>query len=107
MTEAAFWWVHQDTAKPYQGTGAYGPVYGDPVPVECWIEDVVKLVNDSKGQEVVSTTTVMGPLDKADTHVPNSEITLPSGRVAHVISLARHDSGSLDLEIDHFEAYLT
>lgn len=105
MSAAAFWWVNTVTVKTYQGSGAYGDLWGDPVTVNCWIEDGSKLVLNANGDEVVSTTSVHGPLDQAALFAVGSEVT-NGGRTSRVISLDRFDSGSLALGVDHFVANL-
>lgn len=43
------------TVEAYQGTGAYGPVYGEPVEVGCRVDWSREMVRDSDGNEVVAS----------------------------------------------------
>lgn len=107
--------VHQVTVKTYQGTGANAVRrVADPVPVGCYVMDVTEIVKNGEGQEVVSTAKINAPLSASPTvpsvagqFTPGSEVTLPSGRVATVIKAARHDSGALNLGLNHATIWLT
>lgn len=50
------------TVEPYEGSGAYGPIYGDPVEVPCWVSWARELVRDADGNEVVSSGQMLLPL---------------------------------------------
>lgn len=106
MTEAAFWWVNTGSVQTYLGSNAFDGQLADAVDVACWVEDGVKLVRNAQGDEVVSTSTVFGALTDADKFAVGSNFTY-NGRISTVIDVTRFDSGSLDLELDHFEAHLT
>lgn len=105
MTEAAFWWVHTGTIETYSEAGSWGPGYATPVDVACWVEGETKLVTDSKGNEVVSSTVVRGPLADKDRFTPGSKFTY-AGQTHKVASVAWFDSGTLDIGLDHYEARL-
>jgi hypothetical protein len=47
--------------KPFLGSGAYGPIYGDPYQIKCRIESKRSLVRDREGNEVVSEARVYFP----------------------------------------------
>ncbi len=99
-------WVHTVSVETLIGTGAYGDVHAEPVTVSCFVEDKRRLVRNNDGKEVVSETTLYGPVERSLVWTPGSLVTLPSGRVATVITPASHTSGDLDLP-DHAEASLT
>lgn len=101
------WYVHMVTVETYEGSGAYGPAYTTAEQVRCWLEDGNKLVRDSEGNEVVSSTELFVPLAQASLFTVGSRVTLPSGRTASVLSAATFDSGSLNLGLDHAEVALT
>lgn len=84
---------HTVTVEPLAGTGPYGDVYGDPVEVRCLVEDTRQLVRALDGTEVVSQTTVYAP-PGIDCQ-PDSKVTLPSGHVSYVLTVANHDDGGL------------
>lgn len=103
--ELSDWWMHTVTVKSHLGASAYGDRFGDPVPVPCFVEDDVKLIRDSDGNEVVSSTTVYSNIDKAALFPVGSLVITPFGREARVIGLARHAVG--DPDIDHVEIHLS
>jgi hypothetical protein len=106
MTEAAFWWVHAVTVEPYLGTKNGRPEYGSPRSVDCWVEDETKLIRNSDGAEVVSSTNVSAAIESAPIFPPGSKVTT-STRTAFVITNNVFDSGSLDLGLDHVVIHLT
>lgn len=42
------------TVKPLEGNSAYGPVYGDPVTADAYVEPKRRKVTDNEGNEVVA-----------------------------------------------------
>lgn len=97
--------VHEVTAYPAGGVDAYGRrVLGPPEVVSAWVEEKTQMVRDKNGREVVSAATVttrlqaMWPLE--------SEVLLPSGRRATVLTVSVLDAGGLDLP-EHRVYHLT
>lgn len=89
--------------EAYEGSGAYGDVYADPVDVTpCVVEATSRLVRVQSqggsgltdGAERVSSTTVYAPLDTVCP--PGSRVTI-GGRAARVLAVARLDDHGLDL----------
>lgn len=104
MDDLADFWVHTVTVVPFTGEGPYGAVHGPGVTVVGWCEDTVRVVRRPDGVEATSSTTLRAP---AGTSIPaRSLVTLPSGRVAEVLTVAVHDSAALGLP-DHVEVALT
>lgn len=101
MTAVSTWWVHTAAVETYLGSGPRGDAWSAPAALSGWMEDVVELVRGTDGQEVVSSGVWRGPLSDAGKLVPGSKV---NGR--RVISLARFDSASLNLGLDHCEARL-
>jgi len=99
-------WVHTVTVKARNGSTGLGPTYTDPATVACFVEDKRRLVRDADGAQVVSETTLYAPTGAADTLTVGALVTLPSGRIATIITTATLTSGELDLP-DHVEAALT
>lgn len=92
-------YVHTVTARPVTGHTAYGTTYGDPVQVVCFVDEQTRLVRDADGAEVVSTATIY---THPGTVLPvGTEVTLPSGRDAHVLTVAARTVG--DPDVDHVE----
>lgn len=94
--------------EPYQGSGAYGDVYGAPTAVTpCVVEDTRRLVRvqtqDAAGHEAVSSTTVYAPPET--TAPPGSRVTLPSGRTARVLAASHLDAHGHPLP-EHLELAL-
>lgn len=65
---------HTITVRPYQGTGPYGDVFGDPTVHQAFVEDRRRLVVSTSGEEVISETTVY---TEPDVPVPaGSQVTV-------------------------------
>ncbi len=99
---------HTVVVEAYTGSGPYGPVYGEPVPVDgCVIDDTARLVpvqtQDAAGATRLSSTTVDCP--PATVAPVGSRVTLPSGRVARVLTSALADAHGWDLP-EHLEITL-
>lgn len=102
----ADWWRFAITVKPFAGSGARGPVYGEPFTFMGAVDDRRKLVRTADGQEVVSETRVFGPIDTP--RVPDgSLVTLPEPftRETRVLAVSRMTSGGLDTP-NHLEVAL-
>ncbi|GAA2772803.1 hypothetical protein [Saccharopolyspora taberi] len=90
--------------EAYEGSGAYGDIYGDPVTVRAVVDASRRLVRDDAGTEVVSETTLYAPLS---TVAPaGSRVTLPDGTSSTVITAKRRDGGRLPVP-SHVEVVLT
>lgn len=98
-------YIHTVSVETFEGTGAYGDVYSEPVEVVGWLEDRRKLVRDKDGQEVVSSSMFMCDNEHLDKFTPDSRVTLPR-RTASVIGVGDFNSGALELP-DHLEIDLT
>lgn len=86
---------HRVDVEPYEGTAAYGDLYGAKVPgVRCKIEDKRRQVRAANGEEVISETTVYARLSAQDTFKVGSKVQLPT-RVAIVIVCEVFDDGNL------------
>ncbi|KOX16571.1 MULTISPECIES: hypothetical protein [unclassified Streptomyces] len=85
---------HRITVEAYEGDGAYGPVYGAPVPeVPALVAASVRMVRAPDGREVTSSAQIIAAPDLA---CPvGSRITLPDGRVTTALSVARHTAPGL------------
>lgn len=95
---------HTVTVTPWEGEGAYGDIYGTPRDlVSVRVEETIKLVRDKNGAEVVSSARVFIRPEHAPVPV-DSEITLPSGRVAVVLAVAHHHTRPAP---EHYELSLT
>jgi hypothetical protein len=94
--------THTILVEPYEGSGAYGSVYGAQVSVECRVEDVVRLVRAASGDEVVSSATVA--CDVGTVIPPESRVTV-KGRVTTVLSVSDPSTGGRS-ELDHLEIAL-
>jgi hypothetical protein len=98
------WLRHQVTVEPYEGDSAVGPLYGDPVPVRCWLEKKKRLVRAPDGREVTSSSTFYCRLGAVNAP-PESVVTLPDGSKTTVIKQIENDGGGLPLP-DHLEVQL-
>lgn len=89
---------HTVQIEPYEGSGAYGDVYGDPADVTpCFVDQKRRLVRvqttDAAGHEQVSSTTVYAPPTTAP---PGSRVTW-NGRTSKVLASAVRDVAGLGL----------
>ncbi len=96
--------VHQVTVEPYLGDGAYGPSYGVPVPVACFLDETTRMVRAKDGREITSSSTAYCQLGV--TCPADSRVTLPDGRQTTVIAAMRRDGGTLPVP-SHLEVQLT
>lgn len=106
MTAAAFWFVHQVQAEAYTGSTRFGDSWAAAVPVDCFVDETTHLVVGADAKTVTSSAAVYAALVDRGNLPINSKVTLPSGRVARVIVLEVHDSGSLALDTEHVVAHL-
>jgi hypothetical protein len=100
------------TVETRTGAGAYGEVYAAPTDVSCFLSEVTRTVRDSKGTEVVSSTTLYAPLAAAPDPSPSagqfavgSRVTV-AGRTAYVIQAARQNAAG-PITIHHTSVHLT
>ena len=92
------WYVHTVTVETVGPPDEWGQQTTSNHTVNCWIDDIVQLVRDRDGQEVVSTATVWVALADAVHFEPGSPVTV-SGRQSRVISVRTGDSTTGD-ELD-------
>ncbi|MFI6497177.1 hypothetical protein [Nonomuraea typhae] len=90
---------HRAIIEPFQGDGAYGPVFGAPFEARCLVDDERRLVRDAQGAEVVSDTTVFFP---PGTTCPEGSRVTVNGRQTTVITSFSRDGGGLPTP-DHVE----
>ncbi|WP_433426346.1 hypothetical protein ACQP1V_42710 (plasmid) [Microtetraspora malaysiensis] len=99
MTLPAWLMRHTAVIEPFEGDGAYGAVYGDPVTARCLVDDERRMVRDAQGTEVVSDTTVFFP---PGTVCPEGSRVTVNGRTTTVITSFSRDGGGLPTP-DHVE----
>jgi hypothetical protein len=104
VTLPGLWLQHRVTVEPYEGNTAKGPAFAAPVTVRCWLEETNRMVRAADGNEVTSSAQFYCRLDALDAR-PESRVTLPSGRVTTVLTVARRDAGRLPLPA-HLEVSL-
>jgi len=99
--------VHTTSVRTLTGTGGMGSTFAAPVTVACFIDDKRRLVRAPDASQVVSESALYDvDLTHAGIYQPGSEVDVPSGRTATIITTAVHTSGDLDLP-DHIEVALT
>ena len=95
---------HTVTVRPWEGEGAYGDILGPERELKSVrVEETIRLVRDKTGAEVVSSARVFIRPEHAPVAV-DSEVTLPSGRVAVVLAVAHHHTPPAP---EHYELALT
>lgn len=83
---------HTVAVRPWAGSGAYGDVFGPERTLQhVRVEEGTKLVRDKDGTETASTARVIIRPEHAPVPV-DSEVTLPSGRTAVVLSVDHLDT---------------
>jgi hypothetical protein len=94
-------WVftHEAVIEPFEGDGAYGPIFGDPVTERCLVDDERRLVRNAEGSETVSDTTIFFPFG---TRCPEGSRVTVNGRTTTVIASYARDGGGLPTP-DHTE----
>ena len=76
------------TVEPFEGSGAYGPIYGAPTEVSCWVDWTRELVRDADGNEVVSSAHLFAD---ADTTLPvESRVTVDGHTTTAITSQVAH-----------------
>ncbi|MFD7994547.1 hypothetical protein [Streptomyces mexicanus] len=94
MTALPGWLLrHTVTIEPYEGSGTYGPVYGEPAAAAALVAETVKHIRDATGEIVVSTAQVYaGP----DLVCPvGSRVILPDGRITRALTVSHHTAPGL------------
>lgn len=95
---------HDVTVEPYEGSGAYGDIYGPPTIVRVVVDASRRLVRNDAGDQVISESTLYAPLT---TRAPaGSRVTLPDGTRSTVIRASPRDGGRLPVP-SHLEVVLT
>jgi hypothetical protein len=93
---------HEVTVEPFEGTGPFGPEYGEQVIERAFVDEKRKLVRNAAGAEVVSETTVYMRLDAV---CPAESRVTVNERTTFVIAASRRDGGGLPTP-DHLEVAL-
>jgi len=93
---------HKVSIRPYTGTTSLGKQYGTSFLSMAFVADGNTMVRDSNGNQVVSSSTVILPLN---TNCPvGSEMTTPT-KTAFVLATNRRDAPGLPTP-DHLEVKL-
>lgn len=93
------------TVRTKNGEGSMGPIYGATETVPgIQVDETQRLVRAADGREVMSSTTIRGPLPLAGKFVVGSLVTLDSGDVVTVVSWSRMRSAQVLDPVAHFEA---
>lgn len=108
------WFMQTASVETWQGTNALGDVFAAPQTVQCFIEDVRKLVRAKDGQQVISESTLYTSSSNVGLFVANSRVTVLTDadgdeitptRMTRVIGQSVFDSGKLNLP-DHLAVTL-
>ena len=52
----AYMQQNEVTVEVYEGDGAYGPIYSDPVTISCYYQQKNEKVLDDEGDEIISSS---------------------------------------------------
>lgn len=105
--DLSYFFVHTVTINRLTGAGAYGLTYDGGTATAGLVDDSDRLIRDTSGQEIVSSTTVLLPVSTPDVPI-DSTVKLPpqfGSRESRVISVTRRDAGPLALP-SHLELAL-
>lgn len=101
------------SVQTFLGSTPYGPELADPVTRYGQVIDGIKLVTNAAGQEVVSQTTIDGPISDAPSdpptagqYAPGSEVTV-NGRTAQVITVLVLAPSAAPARLHHVVVHLT
>ena len=75
------------TVETYEGEGAYGPVYADPVTVSCDVQMKRRLVKTTDGVESVDLPVLTVHPDDVPAFTPQARLTIAE-RASTVLSVA-------------------
>ena len=84
--------VHTASVEPYEGSGAYGDVYGAAYSLPCYFEAERKIVRNSEGDEAVAEATVYA--DLGNEIKPGSRVSA-NGYSSTVITVSVFDDAGL------------
>ncbi|WP_104084245.1 hypothetical protein [Cryobacterium sp. Y11] len=95
-----FWYPHTVSVRNKLPSGGMGAGYSDPRTIRAEVKDEQRLVRNSAGAEVVSSSSVTVPISE---HVPvGSLVTVWPGtsreREAEVLAVSADDNGDTDLD---------
>ena len=96
---------HSITVEALTGQSAYGPVYAEPVAVQCFLDYATRLVRQPGADQVTSSSTAYCRLADIPAPATGSRVTLPDGRVTTVVAALRRDGGGMATP-DHLEIQL-
>lgn len=69
-------YVHRIVVQPYEGSGAYGDVFGQPVEVPAWVRKRRRYVRSGEGVEILSDARILLDLEFLPYTMPGSLVTL-------------------------------
>lgn len=85
---------HRIRIEPYLGDCAYGPQYGPAVAdVPALVDSTPRLTRTPDGREVTAAATFIAAPDLDCP--PGSRVTMPDGRTATALTVARHTAPGL------------
>lgn len=96
---------YQVTIEAYIGESTYGPLYGPPVTARAYVEETTRTARSKDGEEITAKDTKLW-LFPTQECPPESRVTLPSGRVASVITSTLYSGAGLPTP-DHREVTCT
>lgn len=104
MSSVPLWLLrHTVQVEEYQGSGAYGDVYGAAVSVQCLIVDQIKMVRNGQGEEVQSSSSYIAK--PGHTPAEGSRVTTNLGHRRTVVALTQVTAPGLPTP-DNSQVYL-
>lgn len=93
MAIPAYLLVHTASVEPYEGSGAYGDIFGPAFDLPCYFEQQHQLVTSATGDQAVSKPKLWA--DLTDTEVKTGSRVTVNGYVSTVTSVSVFDDGGL------------
>lgn len=84
--------VHTASIEPYEGSGAYGDVFGTAFTLPCYYEGRRQIVRGADGDETVSEGVLYADLG---TEIPTGSKVSVVGRDTRVLTVSTFDDGGL------------
>ena len=89
------------TIQKYEGDGAYGPTYADPIEVKGYFQQKEKMIRDDEGDEVVSMSQFY---TGKDIDVPKGSILTFNGE--HIVQTTSRKLNALTGQFSHLQIWL-
>lgn len=95
-------WLYPVDVEKYEGAGAWGETWEDPVEVDVWYEPRVQVITTADGKTATSSTFLSADIDSAHLFNAGAKVTV-DGKICRVLNTLSFPN----TEDAHVEVYLT